>query len=66
MIFEELYNRALRAYGEKDVFGKNKKPQDKPCGVEDFSLKSLRMWGNKSPTPPDFRPKGRGIKPRTS
>jgi hypothetical protein len=22
------------------------------------------MWGNKSPTPPVFRPKGRGIKPK--
>jgi hypothetical protein len=26
-------------------------------GIEDFSLKSLRMWVNKSPTPPVFRSK---------
>jgi hypothetical protein len=32
-------------------------------GIEDFSLSSLRMWWNKSPTPPVLRPKGRGIKP---
>jgi hypothetical protein len=30
---------------------------------EDFSLKSLSMRGNKSPTPPALRPKGRGIIP---
>jgi hypothetical protein len=30
----------------------NEEPQGKPCGIEDFSLKSLRMWGNKSPAPP--------------
>jgi hypothetical protein len=31
--------------------------------IEAFSLKAYRMWGNKSPTPPVLRPKGRGIKP---
>jgi transposase-like protein len=30
----------------------NEEPQGKPCGIEDFSLKSLRMRGNKSPAPP--------------
>jgi hypothetical protein len=32
-------------------------PRRKQRGIEDFSLKSLRMWGNKSPTPPVLRPK---------
>jgi hypothetical protein len=31
-----------------------------PRGIEDFTLKSLRMWGNKSPTPPVLRPRGAG------
>jgi hypothetical protein len=30
----------------------NEEPQGKTCGIEDFSLKSLRMRGNKSPAPP--------------
>ena len=29
----------------------NEPPQGKPCGIEDLSLKSLRMRGNKSPVP---------------
>ena len=33
-------------------------------GYEDFSLKSLRMWGNKSPAPPDLCPKATLIKSR--
>jgi hypothetical protein len=33
-----------------------KNPRRKRRGIEDFSLKSLRMWGNKSPTPPVFTP----------
>jgi hypothetical protein len=41
-----------------------KNPRSKLRGIEDFSLKYLRMWGNKSPAPPVFRPKGRGIKPK--
>jgi hypothetical protein len=41
-----------------------KNPRSKLRGIEDFSLKSLRMWGNKSPTPPVFRSKLRGIKPK--
>jgi hypothetical protein len=41
----------------------NEQPQSKPCGIEDFSLKSLCMRGNKSPAP-QKRPKGRGIKPQ--
>jgi hypothetical protein len=37
----------------------------KQRGIEDSTLKSLRMRGNKSPAPPGFnRPKGRGIKPQ--
>jgi hypothetical protein len=40
-----------------------KNPRSKLRGIEDFSLKSLRMRGNKSPTPPVFRSKLRGIKP---
>jgi hypothetical protein len=51
----------------KQYFGilhKNEQPQGKPCGIEDFSLKSSRMRGNVSPAPPAMkRPKGRGIKP---
>jgi hypothetical protein len=43
---------------------KIKNPRPKGRGIEDFSLKSFRMWGNKSPTPPALRPKGRGIKPK--
>jgi hypothetical protein len=42
----------------------NEEPQGKPCGIEDFSLKSSCMRGNTSPAPPAIkRPKGRGIKP---
>jgi hypothetical protein len=40
-----------------------KHPRRERRGIEDFSLKSLRMWGNKSPPPPVLRPKGRGINP---
>ena len=40
-----------------------KNPRSKLWGIEDFSLKYLSMRGNKSPAPPVFRPKGRGIKP---
>ncbi|GHV80552.1 hypothetical protein AGMMS49944_23430 [Spirochaetia bacterium] len=42
---------------------KIKHPRPKGRGIEDFSLKSLRTWGNISPTPPALRPKGRGIIP---
>jgi len=31
---------------------KNEPPQGKPCGIEDLTLKSFRMRGNKSPAPP--------------
>ena len=41
-----------------------KNPRLKGRGIEDFSLKYLRMRGNKSPSPPVLRPKGRGIKPK--
>jgi uncharacterized protein YdhG (YjbR/CyaY superfamily) len=37
---------------ENLIKAKNEEPQGKPCGIEDFSLKSLRMRGNKSPAPP--------------
>jgi hypothetical protein len=43
---------------------KNKESPEQVRGIEDFSLMSLRMWGNKSPTPPVFRSKLRGIKPK--
>ncbi|MDR0638168.1 MAG: hypothetical protein LBG27_04575 [Spirochaetaceae bacterium] len=38
-------------------------PRPEGRSIEYFSLKSLRMRGNKSPTPPDLRTKGRGINP---
>jgi hypothetical protein len=43
--------------------GKIKNPRHEWRGIEDFSLKSLRMRGNNSPAPPVLRPEGRGIKP---
>jgi hypothetical protein len=30
----------------------NELPQSKLCGIEDFTLKSFRKRGNKSPAPP--------------
>jgi hypothetical protein len=40
-------------------------PQGKPCGIEDFSLKSLRMRGNKSPAPPaGSAPRGGVLNPK--
>jgi len=47
----------------------NEAPQGKPCGIEDFTLKSLHMRGNKSPAPPVLTaPRGavlnrRGLRP---
>jgi len=42
----------------------NEYPRGKPRGIKDFSLKFLRIRGNKSPALPVMkRPKGRGIKP---
>jgi hypothetical protein len=35
-----------------------KNPRRKQRGIEDFSLKSLRMRGNKSPVPPVYVLKG--------
>jgi hypothetical protein len=45
-------------------FFQNKQPKSKLLGVEDFSLKSLPMRGNKSPALPVFHSKLRGIKPK--
>jgi hypothetical protein len=33
-------------------------------GIEDFFLKSLRMWGNKSPAPPVYALKGGELNPK--
>jgi hypothetical protein len=30
----------------------NEEPRSKLLGIKDFTLKSLSLWGNKSPTPP--------------
>jgi hypothetical protein len=34
-------------------FVENEPPQGKPCGIEDLTLQSSRIRGNKSPAPPD-------------
>jgi putative DNA primase/helicase len=47
---------------EKAGIIKNLRPKGR--SIKDFSLKSLRMRGNKSPAPPGLRPKGRGINPQ--
>jgi hypothetical protein len=51
------------------IFFKNyiqiKIPAAERRGIEDFSLKSLRMWGNKSPTPPVLTaPRGGVLNPK--
>ncbi|MDR2194338.1 MAG: GyrI-like domain-containing protein, partial [Treponema sp.] len=52
------YSNALKLlYGIQYTI---KNPRRKQRGIEDFSLKYLRMRGNKSPAPPGSRPKGRG------
>ena len=48
------------------VYLANEEPRSKLLGIEDFSLKYHRMQGNKSPAPPVFRSKLRGIKPNAS
>jgi hypothetical protein len=40
-----------------------KNPAAEPRGVEDSSLRSSHMRGNKSPAPPVLRLRGRGIEP---
>jgi hypothetical protein len=44
----------------QDLFIKNKNPRRLRRGIEDFSLKSLRMRRNTSPAPPVLRPRGAG------
>jgi hypothetical protein len=43
---------SLRVINREVVTADNEQPQGISCGIEDFSLKSLRMRGNKSPAPP--------------
>jgi hypothetical protein len=50
--------------GQNPVVTGNKESPEQARGIEDFSLKYSRIWGNKSPTPPVFRSKLRGIKPK--
>jgi hypothetical protein len=58
---KRTYNKLVR---DKIIKKKERIPGAELRGIEDFSLKSLRMWGNKSPIPPGFRSKLRGIKPK--
>jgi hypothetical protein len=45
--------------------GSNEEPRGKPRGIEDFTLKSLRMRGNKSPAPPvGSAPRGGVLNPK--
>jgi antitoxin (DNA-binding transcriptional repressor) of toxin-antitoxin stability system len=50
---------------KKRELGTIKNPRGKPRGIEDFSLKSLRMRGNISPAPPVLTaPRGGELNPQ--
>ena len=65
-IFSEI-NRRATDIGSAEIKAMllifiNKESRHERRGIEAFSLKAYRMWGNKSPAPPVLRPKGQGVK----